>query len=848
MDEIQKKVKELETNTDVGLLTGMAGIRLEKYGKNILYEVSPPAFSTALVRSLLTVENFFLLLIAGYFIYLEQYIWILYPAIFLCFSTGLLYSQIIKLHGILSRHLKEVKLDSRVIRDKREKIIKTDEIVPGDIIIVKKGDIIPADVMLLEANDLFLNNEKTSHKKAGDEVYKFTLISAGWARAVVLRTGKDCKNKNIKSISLYQNNPYFQRARLYQYIFDLLLVLLSLFLYFQTREILISLVLFMSGVTVSLLFFTQTLLSSFFNLSLEGGMIINNYLPLLRKATPDSFPPLFIIDRLDNILKDEFIVRKIYCDGRLFEVTGDFDSQEGLFCQRDKSILKDDNWEQIDQNLYENHNNHRLNRKVPDPFDAFKRINVSKHKGLNLSLLIGKYTSSGILEKSLSGKASSHEHPLDFAFLILHEKAGIKESWHVIKQDKLGSLDIAFVRKDNKYYIFARGPAEIVIQRSLFLWERGKEQNMTVEREEKQKDLINRMSTRSLRVMATAYQRLSEKTFQKMVTLSDPSVYIKALVLTSLMGIKVELADLSALKGSSRIMVVSEENYHLVDYLLRKAGICREDQKVITAQSFSGLSQIDYLHIKDQLAGYAEFDQEQKASLINFFAKKNSLTFLISDETGEYTNGIRILNSRWAKSQDRLSSDILIENDLLKKSFQMVRIFQNFYLKLKQVVTEKFINNLARIVSFGSFLFLIKPYTNPKLYSPFIFSFYLELLTAFFHKKVSARPVKGSYHQISFYIFFFFKLILILTFMWIGLGYIKPAHIFTLLFVLLILDFFFTTDNFFMASLKVFLIMGATYFLPFMESVIDLKVITPPLMLALGIFLLLTTLKKRLLA
>ena len=50
-----------------------------------------------------------------------------------------------------------VQSKSKVIRDGIQKLIPSELIVPGDIIVLKSGDSIPADSIILMSNNLFVN-------------------------------------------------------------------------------------------------------------------------------------------------------------------------------------------------------------------------------------------------------------------------------------------------------------------------------------------------------------------------------------------------------------------------------------------------------------------------------------------------------------------------------------------------------------------------------------------------------------------------------------------------------------------------------------------------------------------
>ena len=96
--------------------------------------------------------------------------------------------------------------NATVVRNSKEKNIKTEKVVKGDIIHLNAGSIIPADVMIIENKDLFLNQsvftgesvpvEKTNTYLDTNEIFSLsnvclmgTSVISGNATAVVINTG-----------------------------------------------------------------------------------------------------------------------------------------------------------------------------------------------------------------------------------------------------------------------------------------------------------------------------------------------------------------------------------------------------------------------------------------------------------------------------------------------------------------------------------------------------------------------------------------------------------------------------------------------------------------------------------
>ena len=93
-----------------------------------------------------------------------------------------------------------------VVRDGKEKTVRVENVVKGDIIHLNAGAIIPADVMIIENKDLFLNQsvftgesvpvEKITETNDAEEIFSISNISlmgtsviSGNATAIVIGTG-----------------------------------------------------------------------------------------------------------------------------------------------------------------------------------------------------------------------------------------------------------------------------------------------------------------------------------------------------------------------------------------------------------------------------------------------------------------------------------------------------------------------------------------------------------------------------------------------------------------------------------------------------------------------------------
>ncbi len=171
-----------EKSQAAGLSSAEARARQEKYGKN---ELTPKKKDGFLRKTLHIIgEPMFLLLIAAAIIY-----FILGEprdgAIMLIFVVGIIAIDVIQ-EWKTDRTLKALKDLSAphitVIRDGKEQIIASADLVPGDLMLLREGVKIPADGVIIRCNDLCVDESSLTGEAEG--VWKISTDQAPPADAV----------------------------------------------------------------------------------------------------------------------------------------------------------------------------------------------------------------------------------------------------------------------------------------------------------------------------------------------------------------------------------------------------------------------------------------------------------------------------------------------------------------------------------------------------------------------------------------------------------------------------------------------------------------------------------------
>lgn len=106
-----------------------------------------------------------------------------------------------------------------VIRDAKEQVIPSSEVVPGDLIILREGDKIPADATLIEENHFEVNEASLTGESSAvhkilkessdhqNRVFKGTYVTSGYAVAMVTATGASTEiGKIARSLNRIETN------------------------------------------------------------------------------------------------------------------------------------------------------------------------------------------------------------------------------------------------------------------------------------------------------------------------------------------------------------------------------------------------------------------------------------------------------------------------------------------------------------------------------------------------------------------------------------------------------------------------------------------------------------------
>ena len=214
----EQLLSQLET-TEQGLSSAEAAARLEKYGPNKLKDAEKPTMVQRFLAQLKDPMLVILMVAAAVSAVTNYLAGESFAEVFIILIVVLLNAVL----GVLQESKAEAAIEAlqtmtaatcKVLRDGKQQIVHSDELVPGDVVVLEAGDSVPADGRLLESASLkieeaALTGESVPVNKViealglahgKDEVplgdrknmcYMGSTVVYGRGRALVTRTGMD---------------------------------------------------------------------------------------------------------------------------------------------------------------------------------------------------------------------------------------------------------------------------------------------------------------------------------------------------------------------------------------------------------------------------------------------------------------------------------------------------------------------------------------------------------------------------------------------------------------------------------------------------------------------------------
>ncbi len=568
-EPISELMQSLQTNPDKGLTAGEAQKRLMRYGPNQLVEPRRVTFIDIFWEEVR--EPLILLLLAVSVLYsiwgnFGDFLTIIFVVIALVFAE--VYNEYRAKKSIDA--LKQLSAPlAPVIRDGRPQEVKTEDLVPGDILLLRVGERVQADARLIEsfgleadesaltgesipvakdANEIIPVNAPLAEKT--NEVFAGTVITRGRGKAVVTATGMSTELGHITGLVREAKEP---KTPLQQAMRELSGYLIWVAI---TFSVLIPAIGLLEGRPFKQMILTGLSLA-FATIPEEMPIIITMVLGLgalqlaqrhalvkrLRAAETLGSVTVIATDKTGTLTENHMVLSRISTDNRMVEF------QKAHLTPEDAKLLD-----------------------------------------------IGVLVNDAIIEQS-NEKLHYMGDPTDVALVEASVAAGqtlsdIRSRYRLVNEYTFGAkrkLMSAVFEQDGRLHVFAKGAPESIFDRSTRYLAQGQERAITPEKKDEVFYQISEMARNGLRVLGFAFKDVSHDGHIKREEAESDLTFVGIAGFLDPPRLDVPQAINETKNAGIRVLMITGDNAITAEAISKMVGI-DTDTGVVTGEDLSHMS------------------------------------------------------------------------------------------------------------------------------------------------------------------------------------------------------------------------------------------------------------------
>jgi len=658
---IESTFKELRSGKD-GLNSEEAKSLLKIYGKNQLKEAGKLSIIKLLISQFKSFIIYVLLAATLISFLFKEYTDAIIIFMVVILNTLLGFYQEYKAEKSMTLLKKLSSPTSIVIRDNKQQLISSTDLVPGDIIIVEAGSIITADARIIESYDLKLNEstltgESTPVEKSfliinkevqiADQknmLFAGTIVVSGRAKAIVTVTAMSTElGKIASSLQQIEETQTPLQIKLRQFGFHITIVILAIcliifvissFKYPLYETLLISIALAVAVIPESL----PAVITITLSLGTQRMLRKNSLIRKLTSVETLGSTTIICVDKTGTLTKNEMTVTDIYMNNQYLKL-----KNNSLYLNEEK--LKLDYY----QKLFEIAS--LCNDATENIYDPTEKALIKASKDLKLY-----YTNP-----------RTNEIPFT------------PENKYMVTFNLVNNDEIAYMK----------GAPEIVLEKCYYIYKNGRILHLTTQEKNKILEMQKEMSSNALRVLAFAYSkdsRLDRMIFTGLIGMIDPP---REEVKQSIEQCK---------EAGINVVMITGDHPLTAKAIASQIGIAG---KTITGKELEKITVDKLSSIVENIAIYARVSPEHKLKIVNALQKKGYIVAMTGDG----------VNDTPALKQADIGIAIGSGTDIAKESSDLVLLDDNFssivsaveegrrtYSNIKKSIKYLFSGNLAEIL------------------------------------------------------------------------------------------------------------------------------------------------------
>ena len=680
LQNIEEVLKQNETS-ETGISTTQAQEKFNKYGKNKLAEGKKTPWIVRFLKELADPMVIILIIAA---------IVSLFTALYAheSFADVIIIMVVVLINAILGvvqeskaekaiEALQEMsKATTKVIRDQQVCVLKSEELVPGDIILLEAGDAIPADARIIECVSLKVEEaaltgesvpvEKQSETLIQDDdkeillgdrknmLYMGSNVVYGRAKAVIVATGMETEMGKIASaLTLAKEEATPLQKKLNQLSKMLSILVLAICVIIFAVDLLRA-----DKIT------SNSILSTF--------MIA---VSLAVAAIPEGLAAVVTIVLsigVTNMSKKNAIIRKLT-------------AVETLGCTQ---IICSDKTGTLTQN----------------------KMTVVQHSttdepllGLAMSLcndaeiddkegVVGEPTECALVQYGLS--------------LKLH-KSKLKEMYPRIGEAPFDSnrkmMSTVHKNKDGKLIQFSKGAPDEVLKKCSHVWLDGKKQELTQEHKKQILDKNHEMANQALRVLCAAMKDYEMEPNYTADSLENNLCYIGLVGMIDPIREEVKDAIVECKEAGIKPIMITGDHKDTAIAIAKQLGIIEDASQAITGADLNQLSDEELLKNITKYAVYARVQPEHKVRIVKAWKQMGKITAMTGDGVNDAPSiknadigvGMGITGTDVTKNV----SDMVLADDNFATIVSAVEEGRRVYDNIRKSIQFLLSSNMAEVLS-----------------------------------------------------------------------------------------------------------------------------------------------------
>lgn len=589
-----------------------------------------------------------------------------------------------------------------VIRDAREIVVPSKDVVSGDVVMLHAGDRIPADSRIVEASNLMvdesaLTGESTPVQKnamkiireTGSDipvaerrnmVYMGTSVSYGRGKAVVTATGMQTEFGHLAGMLghiVLDKTPLQKNLdTLGRWIGIITIIVVAGVSILGVLSGFEALDMFIWGIALAVAAIPEAL-PAVVTVSLALGVrrMVKRHSLVRKLPSVETLGATTVIctDKTGTLTQNEMTVKKVYINGRILDVTGVGYEPKGAFYYSD---------------------DHDHNRQLtPGDESHLKKLLLTASLCNDAELIREGHT------WDIRGD------PTEAALIVAASKEGIQRSEINGGYPRINEIPFSSERKQmttihstpDGLYAYTKGAPELILGSCTRILRTGRERDIVEGEKNDILTTVHTMADSALRVMGFAYRPLNDNALIGSEDADAGSGVIEHdMVFVGLVGMmdppreEAKAAiETCAVAGIKTVMITGDHKL-TASAVARELGLLKDDGIVLTGSELDDISDGEFENMVEDVSVYARVTPAHKMRVIDAFKKKGHVVAMTGDGVNDApalkTADIGIAMGITGTDVSKEASDMILTDDNFVSIVAAVEEGRNIFKNIRNFV------------------------------------------------------------------------------------------------------------------------------------------------------------------